>query len=211
MKNRPSFVINTATISDADTLAELILESGYDNLVTLFESPDSPRVLDYLKYALTFAHGQFGYTHHQVVRSEGRVVACGSYWSSEITNVFRQATLKSLLDFYGVATTQEILTRSEKLAQLIPAPETDSLGLGHIAVAAGHRRQGWSGELLSHFAELAKALGKHRLTLDVSAENEHAILAYQKFGFTLQETTVQYQRVSGNPFKPHVHMQYLLK
>lgn len=202
--------VEVASAQDNRVLADLIFASGKDNLIALFESPGSPKVTDFLRFALSFSDGQFGYNQQYVIRHNDIVIACASCWTNQLSMRFREATLKGLLDFYGLQATRAILSRSETLAELIPAPESDALGLGHISVDKPFRRQGVALRLLQHFVQKAKQDGKRFLSLDVSADNVVAVSTYEAFGF--QRVSLHEPQCGGSAslFKAHLHMRYKL-
>jgi len=59
----------------------------------------------------------------------------------------------------------------------------DECYIDYLAVQAEWRRQGIGTALLHQAQEYARSQGKRRLTLTVSARNDHAIRLYQRLGF----------------------------
>lgn len=53
----------------------------------------------------------------------------------------------------------------------------------NIAVSPVHRRRGLATRLMTYFIELARARSLQLLTLEVRADNQAAIVLYQKMGF----------------------------
>lgn len=175
--------IRRAILSDADIGAALIFNSGPNSLSAMFDISQQFNALDFLRFAFSQPYGQFGFTSHLSVETSGKPIAIGSCWTHQPSQSFRSATLQSLVGFYGLELTQEVISRSQCLADIIPSPNHNELGVGHIATVENARRQGAASLLLNHFVELGNKLDKDHLVLDVEETNQQAIDLYTHFGF----------------------------
>lgn len=202
--------IRTASNTDADILASLVFSSGENSLNAMFNWGESHTPVNFLRASLREPLGQFGYEHHVVVACGDDVAGVGCCWTHETTSGFRQATMESLVSYFGHERTLWVLERSQLIAELIPGPGPDELVLGHIAVAETHRRTGCAGQLIAYFAEKARALKKTSLVLDVETSNSAAISLYQKHGFSIESSRTPSEKGQEQGLTPHHHMVRLL-
>lgn len=207
-----SMTVEVAQPQDADQLAEMIFDSGPENLLALFGSVSDPSIpTEYLAYALRQPDGQFGYACQQVIRHQDQVIACGSHWGKDMPDTFRQSTLSSLIDFFGAVHTADILRNSQILSRHLSAPGARDLCLGHITVAQAFRRQGLATAMLKYYCQIARELDKQRLTLDVAQDNQAALDLYSSFGFKSSGTTHPDQEGTLIGLPSHAHLSYSLK
>lgn len=201
-----------ATKDDAAQLSDLIFASGADNLTQLLQVPAPQKVQDYLLYALQHSQGQFGYDNQFVLRYDQSVIACISSWTNEMSAQFRQGTLDSLMYFFGIEHCADIFKRSAQLSQVIPAPASNELGVGHLAVLPDYQGHGYAYRLLEFVAQQALDLGKSFLSLDVGVDNVAARALYKKFGF-FEHSQPDFAGAKSNlyqsvSFAKHVHLRY---
>ncbi|MFT6896707.1 MAG: ribosomal protein S18 acetylase RimI-like enzyme [Paraglaciecola sp.] len=166
-----------------DYLAPLLLCSAPRVLPLLFDYLPSCTATGYLRHALSWSNGQFGYGNHWVLAQGKQVVASGCNWGHELPEGFVSGTFDSLVSYYSQAQLLTVLQRCQVLQGVFPKPQAHELCVGHIAVNALHRRQGLASQLLDHFQAMGKELGKTALTLDVESSNQAAIDCYLKYGF----------------------------
>lgn len=202
--------IRRAKLSDAQVCAGLIFDSGPNSLSAMFDVSEQHSAREFLRFAFSHAYGQFGFTSHLVVEKSQQPIAVGSCWTDNPTQSFRNATLKSLIEFFGMDATQDVIARSQNLAAIIPSPTSDELGIGHIATVFEAREKGAASLLLRHFSELAKKLGKNALVLDVEASNQTAIRLYEHVGFKITANNKPDAQGEALGLTEHCHMQLLL-
>ena len=203
-------LVRTATQADANLVVPLILSSGPNSLRAMFGISDQLNADGYIRFAFAQVGGQFGHNNHLVVEREHQAVAVGSYWTHQVSEAFRRATMQSLVSYYGVSATSDVLARSQLLAQIIPSPGESELTIGHIAVSPSSRNQGIGRFLLDHLKDIAKAQGKAKMVLDVEATNDVAIAFYQHYGFEQTRFTEPGPQAQAIGLTAHWHMQLLL-
>lgn len=199
--------LRRALADDKDRAAALILSSGRNSLDALFARPDS---LGYLQYAFTLPDGQFSYIRHLILADDDGAVGIGSCWTHAPGAQFREATIESLVSYFGREQVNDILAVSAEIEQIIPLIQSGGLCIGHLAIDENYRGQGLVQTLLQHYADEARIAGLTSLELDVEAHNESAIQAYQKFGFAITATRKPTQRGAALGLHPHCHMQLLI-
>jgi ribosomal protein S18 acetylase RimI-like enzyme len=202
--------IRTATQQDSDVLATLILSSGETTLSVMLGGPEcsSSQTLDFIKQAISQPDGQFGYKNHIVVTdSEGSIAAVGCCWRDTAKAGFRESTMASLIDYFGVLDTMNVLECSQQVAKIIPGPKSDELCLGHIAVSKAYQRQGVATQLLNHFSHYASTHNKRKLVLDVESTNVAAIALYRRYGFTEVAYSEPDESAAALGLTAHWHMQ----
>lgn len=202
--------IRRAQQQDVSIAADLILSSGPSSLNAMFNVSDEHTARGFIYNAFQRVQGQFGHCNHLVLEIENAVVAVASCWTSHISKEFRSATLQSLVEYFGVDITNKILVRSQYLAEVIPAPQANELGIGHIATVPEQSRQGVATTLLEHFVDFGKKIGKEKLVLDVEQTNDKAIALYTKFGFEKSALTSPGQKGAAIGLTSHWHMYKLL-
>ena len=190
---------------DAKAAGLLILSSAKNSFASIFDLSESHYALAYLQYAFTFADGQFGYANHCVIDVDGQVAAIASSWHTELTARFHQATLHSIVSYYGPIDGLEVIQRCQLLKEIIPAPKKEEWCIGHFAVSPSHRRGGLGRKLLAHMQALASSKGKNKITLDVELSNQGAINFYRDSGFAfVDKPTSRALNVGG--LAAHGHM-----
>lgn len=188
---------------DKAQLAALIYSSGEDNLNFLF----SNQAQTYLQFALDVADGQFGFANQHIIRIGAHIVACASCWTSNIPQHYHNATLKSLISFFGTEKTASILQKSSVLTELLSPPLESELGIGHFAVSEKYRRQGLGRTMLDFYTQRAKHFNKLFLALDVAAQNQSALDFYYRYGFQLVSTKTPNQQAVALNLNTHLHLR----
>lgn len=202
--------IRRGTKNDADVAAQLIFSSGPNSLGMMFNISETLNPIDFLRHAFSQPYGQFGFTSHLVAESEGQPIGLASCWTHDVSPSFRNATLQSLIGYFGVDLTHRVIELSQNLAEIIPAPAQNELGVGHIAIATGNRRKGVATKLLDHLAGFANSLNKQKLVLDVEQKNQDAIRLYLKYGFKKKQLTEPGVKSRELGLTSHWHMELLL-
>lgn len=198
--------VRQASPEHADIASKLILASGTNSLCAMFEVSPEYNAVDYLRYAFAQPSGQFSHTAHIVAEMDGELAGIASFWQSPPCSENRQATLASLIAFFGAEQVAEIARRSMLLQGIIPVCQPGSLGLGHVAVSPEYQRKGVATALLNQMHILAVQQGKHLLELDVECDNQVAISLYQETGFGLVSTTQPGEAAQAVGFTAHHHM-----
>jgi GNAT superfamily N-acetyltransferase len=161
----------------------LLLSSAPKALRRLFDHSPTYTANDFLTHALSRPQGQFGYANHWVIAQDEQAVAIACCWERDPPPGFVTHTFDGLASFYLGAHLLTVLQRCQALQGVFPKPLANELCVGHLAVNAQHRRQGFASQLLDHFQTLGTQLGKTALSLDVAASNHVAIACYLKYGF----------------------------
>jgi ribosomal protein S18 acetylase RimI-like enzyme len=202
--------IRTATKQDSDLIAPLVLSSGKTTLSVMLGGVErsSVQALDFLKQAISQPEGQFGYNNHLVVcDADDATLAVGCCWGDTPKAGFRESTMESLIDYFGVLETMNVLECSQQVAKIIPGPKSDELCLGHIAVGKKRRRQGVATKLLDYFSHYALTQNKHKLVLDVEATNIPALMFYRQYGFSEVARTEPDASAATLGLTAHWHMR----
>lgn len=198
--------LRRANKADIQELVPLLISSAPRLLPRLFDQPPYT-ANDYLNHALSRPKGQFGYANHRVIIRGEKVAAIACSWQGDPPQDFVTSTFDSLASYYPAAQLLAVLQRCQALQEIFPRPQPGELCLGHIAVAAQHRRQGLASQLLGHFQALGLKLGKTALTLDVEASNHVAIDCYHKFGFILTASHMDHSELALGHY---VHLRKVL-
>jgi ribosomal protein S18 acetylase RimI-like enzyme len=134
------------------------------------------------------------------------VIGSVSTWHTELDKTFHQATLQSLIQYYGAELVHEVLSRSQLVQEFIPKPSAHQWCIGHLAVAEPNQRQGAATMLLNVMSQEAKRHNKIELSLDVPIDNHSAISFYQHYGFKIQQQSILSQAMLDAGFSCHLHM-----
>jgi ribosomal protein S18 acetylase RimI-like enzyme len=199
--------LRQAKAEDVKDAVALILSSAPDALPRLFSQQTVQlqySAQTFLQQAFLQQQGQFGFGNHWVIEMKGQLAAIGCVWQREMGAEYVQATLKSMTEYYQGPDVLDVLQRCQSLQHVFARPAVDEACIGHIGVAAPFQRQGLCSELLGHLASTAIGLNKQYLTLDVKQDNISAIRCYQKFGFTVERTTVDNSPMNLGTY---MHMQ----
>ena len=150
--------------------------------------------------------GQYGHGNHWIVELNSEVAGITSAWHADLAPSFHQATLQSIVNYYGAIDALEVVQRCKILNELIPPPADDGWCIGHFAVSKAFQGQGIGKMLLEHMRTLAIQNGKVRLTLDVELNNKNAIQFYQHWGFNSSSINTTANSNDNN----YTHMYRLL-
>ena len=122
-------------------------------------------------------------------------------WQDAYPGIISQAQIDYMLDqrYNAARLREELATPSigwdritvdgmlAGFASTLPSGTAGELKLDKLYVAPARQRLGLGGRLLAHVSERALARGCHTLILAVNKQNERAIAAYRKNGFTVRE------------------------
>jgi ribosomal protein S18 acetylase RimI-like enzyme len=197
--------LRPARAQDANGAGHLIINSATSILARMCDVNEDHHSLGVTRHAFTLADGQFGYANHWVIELDDEVAAITSAWHTELTDSFHQATLHSIVSYYGLEDSLEVIKRCQLLKNVIPPPKKDEWCIGHFAVSPSHQRKGLGTELLAHMQTLAALNGKTKLSLDVELHNQVAINFYLDSGFVFTEKPTSRQIAVGN-LAAHGHM-----
>ncbi|MFT4995418.1 MAG: ribosomal protein S18 acetylase RimI-like enzyme [Paraglaciecola sp.] len=191
--------------NDTHPAGRLILSSATNLFSNIFDLSEKHHALAYLRHAFTRADGQFGHANHWVIIDDGQVVAIATAWHTELPTRFHQATLDSIVSYYGLVGGLDVIQGCQRLQDFIPAPKKDEWCVGHFAVSVSHRRRGLGRKLLAHMQRLAVHNGKHKITLDVELSNQDAINFYLDLGFIFSQNPTPRPTIIGQ-LAAHGHM-----
>ena len=198
--------IRQASQEDADTVAQLIFSSAPLALAATFDINDELSAVNFLKFSLCAANGQYGYANHWVAYINNQVVGCLSPWHSDFPDSFHKATLINLADFYGIAHVLSVVQASQALYDCIPKPKINEYCIGHFAVLTQYQRQGVATALLKFSHKQALKFGKSALCLDVEKTNSQAINFYLGQGFVQESQSDISPRMQVLGIGSHLHL-----
>ncbi|WP_289029100.1 GNAT family N-acetyltransferase [uncultured Paraglaciecola sp.] len=203
--------IRRARQSDALALAPLILASGPETLAAILNINTDLTALKFLSKSLTEPEGQYGYLNHWVAVANLETVACVSTWHNKLSAAFHQATLSSLLEFYGTPHVHNILRNSLITQDCIPKPAANEWCVGHLSVTPKHQGQGYGKALLDFVEQQAVNAKKTFLSLDVAVNNTQALAFYERQGFAKSTGSGVTQRMLDLGIGAHWHLLKELK
>lgn len=181
-------IIRGACQHDAPLLAKLIYASGPQLIESVFGFNQHHNAQNFLLSAANHENGQYGFANHFVALENEQVLASVCPWHTELSASFGQATLQSVVQYFGLEYSLEVVARSQIIKHFISPPLSHEWCIGHFAVFPQYRRQGVATRLLQFMTELAQNSGKTTLSLHVAADNHSAIQFYQQQGFSLHST-----------------------
>lgn len=175
--------IRQATAADAACAVPLLIDSGEQLLIDIFGNGERDPAYQYLHYAWSSRYGQYGYENHWVACIDDQVVGLITCWHDKLPADFDRDTLTSITEHFGLDKSIDVVMRSQRFSAALHPPLATELGLGHLSVAAGARRQGVGRALLRLAEDKARDYNKFALVLDVEASNETACRFYKALGF----------------------------
>ena len=200
-------MIRGACQQDAPQLATLIYASGPVLIESVFACTQQHNAQGFLLSAASHEFGQYGFANHFVAVENEQVLGSVCAWHTELNASFAQATLHSVVQYFGLELSLEVVARSQIIKHFISPPLNHEWCIGHFAVFPQYRRQGVARRLLQFMTELAQNSGKTTLSLHVAANNHSAIKFYQQQGFNLNSTAELTTEMQGLGFAAHWHMQ----
>mgnify|MGYP003647649043 CR=1 FL=1 len=199
-------IIRGACQHDAPQLAALIYASGPVLIESVFGFDQQHTAQDFLLSAASHEFGQYGFANHFVAVENEQVLGSVCAWHTELSASFQQASLHSVVTYYGLERCLEVVSRSQIIKHFIPPPQAHEWCIGHLAVLTQYQRQGIATQLLQFMAGLAEKNGKTMLSLDVSTDNQSAIEFYKQQGFSLQSTSELTLEMQDLGFATHLHL-----
>lgn len=199
-------LIRQASASDANFLADLVFASAAKHLEQIFTVTAELSALNFLRKSFISSDGQYGFANHWVAEVEGQVVACVSAWHAQLPQQFHQATLDSVIAFYGAEQALNVVHNSQALADCIPKPQTHEWCIGHLSVTERHKKQGLGKALILAMQKMATAANKICLSLDVENTNQAAIDFYHRCGFAVAHKSAVSPRMQQMGINQHLHM-----
>lgn len=175
--------IRQATAGDAECAVPLLLDSGEQLLIDIFGNGERDSAYQYLFYSWSFGYGQYGYKNHWVACINEHVVGLLTCWHDHLPADFDRDTLASITGHFGLDKSIDIVMRSQRFSAALHPPLPTELGVGHLSVEAGARRQGVGTALLKIAEEQAREHNKFAIVLDVEATNATALQFYKAQGF----------------------------
>jgi ribosomal protein S18 acetylase RimI-like enzyme len=203
-------IIRPACQQDISLLAELIYASGSQVLESVFRFNNQHNPQDFLLSALQYKEGQYGFANHWLALKNDKILAVVCAWHTELNSDFHQATVNSVVEYFGLEHSIDVIARSQVVKHFIPTPQPHEWCIGHLAVLPKYQRQGVASQLLQFMGELALQKGKSTLSLDVSQDNHSAIQFYQQLGFNIVTTSELTTEMQHLGFTRHLHMCKLI-
>lgn len=175
--------IRPARLADLPGMAAVLQDAFSDKMRAIFGS-DREKVVGLLE-AIYTGPVRRGYDGVLVADRGGRIVGTlvvePLQHTSEENRVFESLAVREL----GLL---RMLRASFMLWQLSHKPEPDEAYVSDVGVATDCQGEGIGGQLMAHAEQWARARGRARLTLWVSADNARAIHVYEKAGLTIART-----------------------
>jgi ribosomal protein S18 acetylase RimI-like enzyme len=199
-------IIRQARQQDISLLAELIYASGPQVFDAVFAFNNNYNPRDFLLSALQHKNGQYGFANHWLALKNDKILGSVSTWHTELNKDFHQATMRSVVEYFGLEHSIDVVLRSQVVKHFIPAPQAHEWCIGHLAVLSQFQRQGVASQLLQFMGDLALQKGKSTLSLDVSQDNLSAIQFYQQLGFNRQTTSALSPEMQRLGFTRHLHL-----
>ncbi len=179
--------IRKGLMPDGDALATLIFSSAPELLPYLFGSEQAART--YIAQASQRPDGQYSVYRHQVAEQGDDVVGCMTLWDNQLSVLFNQHTLQSLVDLLSEHQVKHLVSINNNIAQVFRPPASNQLCIGHLAVMPIYRGLGVGTKLIAYAIKRAKASSKNQLVLDVDSKNDDAISFYLGLGFEILNST----------------------
>ncbi|MBT1451443.1 GNAT family N-acetyltransferase [Glaciecola sp. XM2] len=175
--------LRAGIVQDAPRLVPLILASAPTLLPFLFLSRANAQA--YLQLACAQDDGQYSATRHHVACNGKDVIGCMSLWHSNMPDVFRDATIRSLRAYLSPSQIAHVLKVNHALVSTFPAPLDDEICIGHFSVSPHWQGQQVGSQLMAYAIEIANVRDKAYLVLDVAEQNHRAIRFYQQWEFAV--------------------------
>ncbi|WP_267226343.1 GNAT family N-acetyltransferase [Dyella silvae] len=172
-----------AAPEDASAAVPLIYSSGPAAFDFVFATSDGGDAQAFLHRCFVDGAGEFGWRNHWVGVAAGRVVAVGAGYGADTKWPFTLAAARQILKHYGVGRALGVISRGLRVESVIRPPDGDMHYLAHLAVAPELRGQGIGRALIDQLMSTARAVGRHRVVLDVAASNPRAEALYRRTGF----------------------------
>ena len=176
-------VVRKAEARDKDFAVPLLLDAGEHLLINIFGNGERERAYDFLITAWEKGTGQYGFANHWVACIDEQIVGIVTSWHDKLPAQFDRDTLTSITDFYGLDEAIDVVMRSQSYTIALNPPLLLELAIGHLAVAAGARRNGVATTLVRFKERMAREMGKLSVVLDVHTGNKRAIDFYEAIGF----------------------------
>lgn len=175
--------IRQATAADMASAVPLLLDSGEQLLIDIFGNGERDSAYQYLCFAWSNGEGQYGFKNHWVACIDDDVVGLMTCWHDKLPADFDRDTLSSITEHFGLDQSIDVVMRSQRFSAALHPPLATELGIGHLSVAAGARRQGVGRALLRVAEKTAREHKKFAMVLDVEVSNETARRFYKALGF----------------------------
>ena len=183
-------LIRPARPEDAEAAVPLIYSSGPAAFDYVFTHQTHLPATGYLRRALEYPNGEFGYRHHVVVELDGEVVGAGASFSGRDALGFMPTALRQIFGWYGLIGGARVSRRGLQVERVVQVPKGDLHYISHLGVSPELRGHGIGRKLVDHLIELGRAKGRTLAALDVSVENPRAQALYERIGFTVTSELV---------------------
>jgi ribosomal protein S18 acetylase RimI-like enzyme len=173
-----------ACATDANAAVPLIHASGPAAFDYVFADARG-NAQAFLRRAFIDGAGEFGCRNHVVAECDGEVVAVGAGFSGEHALAFTMAAARQIFAHYGPLRAPAVIARGLRTERVIPPPRRDVQYLAHLGVLPALRGSGIGRALIAELARRGAEQGRHRLELDVAADNPRAQALYERLGFAV--------------------------
>ncbi|MGJ8679794.1 GNAT family N-acetyltransferase [Paraglaciecola sp.] len=198
--------IRRAEQDDANILASLVYASASSLLNASFNLNPRYTAQGFLSSSLVNPEGQYGYKNHWVMIHKEQTIACVSGWHNDMPAEIQQATLRTIVDYFGLDNGIQVLKVNQAVRDCIPEILVHEWCVGHLSVDQKYQCQGVATALLKLMQTQALSHNKTHLSLDVEASNQKAIEFYLNQGFT----QVSESKLTANMLKlgvgRHLHL-----
>lgn len=189
-------VVRQAAAKDMESAVPLLLDAAENLLTCIFGNGNRDDAFAFLSAAWLRGTGQYGFENHWLACVGEDIVGIASCWHDGLPEHFDRNTLAAITDYFGIDEALEVVMRSQQHTIALHCPLVLEMSVGHIAVAAGARRNGVGTALIRFMERKARALGKLSLILDVEEHNHGAVRFYEALGFSGQQIIAPFIKMS---------------
>lgn len=182
-----NILFRPARPEDVAQAVPLIYSSGPAAFEYVFTDKVRGDAAAFLHTAFIQKRGEFGYANHTVVEVDGQVVGIGATFSGRDHLRFTLAAVQQILAFYGPVRCWRIIRQGLQVEKIVQPPTPNLHYLAHLGVAPTWRRQGIGAQLVEHFLQQGREMGRNAAALDVAVTNPRAQALYERLGFVVTE------------------------
>lgn len=182
-----NILFRPARAEDVALAVPLIYSSGPAAFEYVFTDKVRGNAAAFLHTAFIHKRGEFGYANHTVVEVDGQVVGIGATFSGRDHFPFVIAAVQQILTFYGPLRCWRIIRQGLQVEQIVQPPKSDLHYLSHLGIAPAWRGQGIGAQLVEHFLQQGKEMGRNAAALDVAVTNPRAQALYERLGFVVTQ------------------------
>ncbi len=182
-------MIRKAKLDDIRQCAELTYMSGPNVFKYIFNVPEE-RILQILMMMFdqprTFLSKEYFWIHEEESKVRGlAVIFSGGVKTALEKNMSKYG--RNMMKYMSIPAMIKLMLHSRMFKKL-PSIGADEMYIANLAVSPNYRRKGVATALLQKAFAWTKESGLSKTSLLVELENEKAVKAYEKNGFSIVET-----------------------